>query len=74
MRVIAGSVILEPGLQACDFTELAEQGVTLAKAGFVRRVDTAGGKPPAVGCDAGHAGKEARMRYSAVYEFYAAGD
>ena len=34
MRVIAGSVILEPGLQACDFTELAEQGVTLAKAGF----------------------------------------
>jgi enamidase len=34
MRVIAGSVILEPELQACDFTELAEQGVTLAKAGF----------------------------------------
>ena len=34
MRVIAGSVILEPGLQACDFTELAELGVTLAKAGF----------------------------------------
>jgi enamidase len=34
MRVIAGSVILEPGLQASDFTELAEQGVTLAKAGF----------------------------------------
>jgi enamidase len=34
MRVIAGSVILEPGLQALDFTELAEQGVTLAKAGF----------------------------------------
>ena len=34
MRVIAGSVILEPGLQACDFTELAGQGVTLAKAGF----------------------------------------
>jgi enamidase len=34
MRVIAGSVILEPGLQASDFTELAERGVTLAKAGF----------------------------------------
>jgi enamidase len=34
MRVIAGSVILEPGLRASDFTELAEQGVTLAKAGF----------------------------------------
>jgi enamidase len=34
MRVVAGSVILEPGLTARDFTELAEKGVTLAKAGF----------------------------------------
>ena len=34
MRVVAGSVILEPGLKAGDFTELAEKGVTLAKAGF----------------------------------------
>ncbi len=46
----------------------------LAKTGFVRRIDTVGGTPPAGGCDAGHAGKEARMRYSAVYEFYAAGE
>ena len=34
MRVIAGSVILEPGLKASDFTELAQKGVRLAKAGF----------------------------------------
>jgi enamidase len=34
MRVIAGSVILEPGLQRADFDELASKGVTLAKAGF----------------------------------------
>jgi enamidase len=34
MRVIAGSVILEPGLRAEDFKELAAKGVTLAKAGF----------------------------------------
>src|SRR3954464_9284473 len=34
MRVIAGSVILEPGLTKDDFTELAGQGVPLAKAGF----------------------------------------
>jgi len=34
MKVIAGSVILEPGLQAADFTELAQKGVRLAKAGF----------------------------------------
>jgi enamidase len=34
MRVIAGSVILEPGLEKKDFVELASQGVGLAKAGF----------------------------------------
>jgi enamidase len=34
MRVIAGSVILEPGLEASDFAELAAKGVKLAKAGF----------------------------------------
>ena len=34
MRVIAGSVILEPGLTAPDFRELAAKGVRLAKAGF----------------------------------------
>jgi enamidase len=34
MRVIAGSVILEPGLKAADFSELAQKGVRLAKAGF----------------------------------------
>jgi enamidase len=34
MRVIAGSVILEPGLTRADFDELKRKGVTLAKAGF----------------------------------------
>jgi enamidase len=34
MRVIAGSVILEPVLQKSDFVELATKGVRLAKAGF----------------------------------------
>jgi enamidase len=34
MRVLAGSVILEPGLSAADFVELAGNGVRLAKAGF----------------------------------------
>ena len=34
MRVMAGSVILEPGLTADDFNELAAKGVKLAKAGF----------------------------------------
>jgi enamidase len=34
MRVHAGSVILEPGLNQADFAELAANGVRLAKAGF----------------------------------------
>lgn len=34
MKVVAGSVILEPGLTAADFKELAGKGVKLAKAGF----------------------------------------
>ncbi len=34
MKVIAGSVILEPGLTAADFKELTGKGVKLAKAGF----------------------------------------
>jgi enamidase len=34
MRVHAGSVILEPGLDQGDFAELSRQGVWLAKAGF----------------------------------------
>jgi enamidase len=34
MRVHAGSIILEPGLEDIDFAELEKQGVWLAKAGF----------------------------------------
>ena len=34
MKVYAGSVILEPGLTAADFDEMAAQGVRLAKAGM----------------------------------------
>ncbi len=34
MRVLAGSIILEPGLTRDDFIEIKEKGVLLAKAGF----------------------------------------
>ena len=46
----------------------------LAKAGFIRRIDTMAGSAPGSDCDAAEAGKEARMRYSATYEFYEAAD
>jgi enamidase len=34
MKVIAGSIILEPGLKRTDFDEIKQKGVRLAKAGF----------------------------------------
>jgi hypothetical protein len=42
----------------------------LADAAWVRRASTAGGTAPDGGCDAAHAGETARIRYSAVYEFW----
>ena len=44
MRVIAGSVILEPGLTAADFTELAGKGVGSPKPALVRS------RPPTITC------------------------
>lgn len=37
----------------------------------IRRIDTYNGVAPAEGCDATTVGREARVRYSAVYEFFA---
>jgi hypothetical protein len=37
---------------------------------YIQRVDTKGGKAPATGCDAPHAGQEVRVPYSAKYLFY----
>src|SRR5580700_2756517 len=48
MRVCAGSVILEPGLEERDFEELARKGVWLAKAGF-GAFDTPFGYAPMIG-------------------------
>ena len=45
---------------------------TLANAAFIRRIETRGGAAPKAGCDAAHVADQSRMRYSAVYEFYAA--
>jgi hypothetical protein len=36
----------------------------------IERVETHGGQPPAVGCDAAHAGAELRVPYTAKYSFY----
>jgi len=44
---------------------------TLSGVGLVRRIDTQGGTAPATGCDAAQADRQARMRYTARYLFYA---
>ncbi len=43
----------------------------LSRATSIQRLNTKGGKAPATGCDAAHAGQELRVPYSADYFFYA---
>jgi len=43
----------------------------LARVTSIQRLNTKGGKAPASGCDASHAGTELRVPYSADYRFYA---
>jgi len=42
----------------------------LSNVTHIQRLDTTGGKAPATGCDASHAGQEVRVPYSAKYLFY----
>jgi hypothetical protein len=42
----------------------------LANVTYIQRLDTTGGVAPSAGCDAEHAGTEARVEYSANYDFY----
>jgi len=43
----------------------------LARVTSIQRINTKGGKAPASGCDAGHAGQEVRVPYAADYLFFA---
>jgi hypothetical protein len=42
----------------------------LTAVAFIRRSNTKGGVAPAIGCDADHLSEQARMRYSAEYQFF----
>ena len=42
----------------------------LAQVSSIQRINTKGGKAPASGCDAAHAGQEARAAYFADYVFF----
>jgi Protein of unknown function (DUF3455) len=42
----------------------------LSTVAFIQRANTKGGAAPAAGCDASHLPEQARMRYSAEYQFF----
>jgi hypothetical protein len=42
----------------------------LSAAAYIRRADTKGGVAPKTGCEAQHLSEQARMRYSATYQFF----
>ena len=44
----------------------------LSAVSYIRRTDTKGGVAPKAGCDGQHLSDQARMRYSATYQFYSA--
>jgi hypothetical protein len=44
----------------------------LSTVSYIRRVETKGGLAPRTGCDASHLSQQARMRYSATYQFLSA--
>jgi len=44
----------------------------LSVVAYVRRTDTKGGTAPSTGCDTNHLSQQARMRYSATYQFFSA--
>jgi hypothetical protein len=55
-----------PSWEASDGSRVMAQVIS------IQRINTKGGKAPASGCDARHAGQEVRVPYSADYRFFAA--
>jgi hypothetical protein len=49
-----------------------ERAGALAAVAFIRRADTKGGVAPGTGCDAAHVSKQARVPYTATYQFFGA--
>jgi len=45
----------------------------LSRVAYIRRAETKGGAAPKTGCDISHVSQQARMRYSATYQFFTAG-
>ena len=73
-EVVAKADAPEPGaIQWLLLRVKSHQGSgALSAVTYIRRTDTKGGVPPGTGCDARHLSEQARMRYSATYQFFSA--
>ncbi len=73
-EVVAKADAPEPGaIQWLMLRAKSHKGPgALSKVAYIRRTETKGGLAPSTGCDAGHRAQQARMRYSAVYQFFSA--
>jgi hypothetical protein len=69
----ADEAMVQPPVGAVLVLEVVAKGVQiyLAPVAYIRRSATSGGIAPSSGCDSNHAGADARVRYGAIYQFYA---
>jgi hypothetical protein len=74
-EVVARADAAEPGaIQWLLLRAKSHEGSgALSGAAYIRRIETKGGLAPKTGCDASHLSAQARMRYSASYQFLSAG-
>jgi hypothetical protein len=74
-EVIAKADAPEPGaIQWLLLRAKSHEGSgTLSAVAYIRRAETKGGVAPGVGCDASHLSEQARIRYSATYQFFSPG-
>jgi Protein of unknown function (DUF3455) len=73
-EVIAKADAPEPGaIQWLLLRAKSHEGLgALSAAAYIRRAETKGGAAPKTGCDQSHLSEQARMRYSASYQFFSA--
>ena len=73
-EVVAKADAAEPGaIQWLLLRVKSHQGSgALSPVAYIRRAETKGGLAPSTGCDASHLSQQARMRYSATYQFFSA--
>jgi hypothetical protein len=73
-EVVAKADAAEPGaIQWLLLRVKSHQGSgALSPVAYIRRTETKGGLAPSTACDASHLSQQARMRYSATYQFFSA--